>query len=196
MINLLPADARQTMMYARRNTKLLFWSAGVLAGLGGVIIIAFFGLVYIKQNTRQINSQVERSKQELELQDLDATKKRAEEISNDFKLVTQVLSRQILFSEVLQQAGAVMPNGASLSGLSIEGFQGGIDLQVVATDYQTASQVQVNLADPANKLFQKVDIVNITCDQTTDPEYPCIGNYRALYAAKNPFLFLNSGVSP
>jgi hypothetical protein len=85
-----------------------------------------------------------------------------------------------------------MPKGASLATLSIEQLTGGIDLQVAASDYQTASQVQVNLQDPNNKLFDKVDIVSISCGGI-DKTYPCTGNYRASYTSSNPFLFLSAG---
>lgn len=193
MINLLPPDIRENIMYARRNTRLLRWMFAVLMGTLGIALVTTFGLFYIDQNTKQVSKQVDQAHEELKIQNLEETQKRVEEISNSLKLATQVLSKQILFSELLKQTGAVMPNGSSLAGLSINKLQGGIDLQAVSKDYQTATQVQVNLQDPNNKIFDKVDIVSINCGgsqaQTT---YPCTGTYRALFAKNNPFSFLSN----
>jgi hypothetical protein len=58
--------------------------------------------------------------------------------------------------------------------------------------------VQVNLADPTNKIFSKADIVSITCSSSNalSPLYPCTVNVRALFVTNNPFLFINSKGSP
>lgn len=194
MINLLPPETRENIMYARRNTRLRKWAVSMVLALFGVIAVVVFGLFYIDQNTRSISRQVDLSHQQLKIQNLEQTQKRVEDISNSLKLSIQVLSKQILFSDLLQQIGAVMPTGASLSSLSISKVSGGIDLQVIAKDYQSATQVQVNLQDPNNKIFQKVDIVNISCNSivtaTGEQQYPCTGSYRALFNTNNPFLFI------
>lgn len=193
MINLLPPETRENIMYARRNTKLLRWSFALLAGIGGIVAVVLVGYFFINQNTKNINRQVELAHEELKVQKLEETQKRVEDISGSLKLVTQVLSKQILFSELLRQAGSVMPSGSSLGALNINKLQGGIDLQVVAKDYQTATQVQVNLQDPNNKIFEKVDIVAISCgNASAQAGYPCTGTYRALFAKNNPFSFLTS----
>jgi Tfp pilus assembly protein PilN len=189
MINLLPSQTRENIMYARRNTALLHWTTALMAGIAGIVIVVVFGHIFINENTKNINQQVEQAKAELQDQKLDETQKRVEDLSGSLKLVNQVLSKQILFSELLKQTGAVMPSGATLSSLTVSKLQGGIDLQVVSKDYQTATQVQVNLADKNNKIFDKVDIVSITCSTGAQAitAYPCSGNYRALFAKDNPF---------
>jgi hypothetical protein len=85
-----------------------------------------------------------------------------------------------------------------LTGLSINKVQGGLDLQAAATDSQTATQVQVNLQDPKNQIFEKADIVNIQCatDASTagDPlksQYPCTVQLRTLFAKNNTFSFIS-----
>lgn len=191
MINLLPPETRENIMFARRNTKLLRWSMALLMGAAGIVVVIVFGLFYIDQNTQNISRQVEISRQDLKDKKLEETQKRVEDLSGSLKLVTQVLSKQILFSDLLEQTGAAMPAGSSLAGLNISKIQGGIDLQAAAKDYQTASQVQVNLQDPANKIFEKADILGIVCTPTSVPAvYPCNGSYRAMFTKNNPFLFL------
>ena len=194
MINLIPPGTRSDIMYARRNKMLRNWAFAMVLGIAGIVAVTMVGIIQIDQKTQQLSKEVATSKGELEDQKVEETQARVEEMSNSFKLVTQVLSKQVLFSEVLKHVGSVMPEGAALSLLSIEELQGGIDLSVIARDYQTASQVQVNLEDSQNKLFDKTDIVNITCGGD-DPDYPCTGNFRASYLSNNPFLFLNSGGS-
>ncbi|MGC1176796.1 MAG: hypothetical protein WA843_01890, partial [Candidatus Saccharimonadales bacterium] len=122
------------------------------------------------------------------------TQTQIQDISNSFKLAVKVLGQEVLFSQLLKQIGTAIPPNASLTGLTIAQTQGGIDIAAIATDYTTATQVQVNLADPANKIFTKADITSITCDTANaqDPRYPCTVNIRALFAANNPFLFINS----
>jgi Tfp pilus assembly protein PilN len=121
------------------------------------------------------------------------TKKQVGDISGSFKLVVQVLSQEVLFSQLLKQIGATIPNNAYLTGLNISQTKGAIDISASATDYKTATQVQVNLADPKNRIFSRADINNITCGvNAQDPRYPCTISIRALFSPNNPFLFINS----
>ncbi len=70
-------------------------------------------------------------------------------------------------------------------------------MQARATDYQTATQVQVNLQDPKSLLFDKVDIVNVQCQGSAAApgseaaKYPCTVQMKALFTKTNPFLFIN-----
>jgi hypothetical protein len=194
MINLLPDDTKQTILYARRNRRLLRWAGAMLMGGLGVGVVVLVGIFYLNYSTTAFAKEVEQNKSQLALQKLEQTQKRIQEISNTTKLVSQVLSREVLFSKLLQGIGAAMPPGAALQNLSIGKLDGGIDLQVAAVDYQTGTQAQVNLQDPANKIFDKADIINITCtnpSQGTQSKYPCQVNLRASFAKNSPYLFSN-----
>lgn len=190
MINLLPEDLKENLLYARRNRFLSKWLIAVFIGLVGIGGVVLAGNLYINQSTKAYAGEVQRRKDQLAEQKFEDTQKRTEEISSSTKLALQVLSRQVLFAELLRQIGAAMPSGAALQSLSIGKLEGGIDLQAVASDYQTATQVQVNLADPANKIFEKADIVNVTCsgDDLADKRYPCQISIRALFAKNSPFV--------
>ena len=196
MINLLPPDTRNSILYARRNVHLVRWLVAIVIGLVLVWLIVFTGLFFINRSITDFQSRAEETRQQLKIQKVDETQKRVEDISSTLKLVVQVLGREILFSKLIKQIGSAMPVGASLSGLSISKTQGGIDLNAVTKDYQTATQIQLNLQDPKNKIFEKADILNITCSSAnaTDPSYPCTISLKALFAKDNPFLFINSGV--
>lgn len=194
MINLLPPDVKQNISYARQNTKLAHWSLALLAGVGGTCIVVLFGLFYINQSLRSYSSQINKTSQGLGVQKLDETQKSVQEISGNLKLVVQVLSREILFSKLIKQIGGAIPPNAILTDLKIAKTTGGIDLTAAASDYGTATQVQINLQDPANKIFDKADLINVTCGgaSAANPRYPCTVTIRAQFAKSNPFLFINT----
>ena len=191
MINLTPSDYKESLRFARRNTVVRKW----LSGIGIVIALASItialGISYIQLETRTITRANEQNQAILKERDIDSTLDQVENISGNLKLIIQVLSKQIVFSELLKQTGSVMPQDSILSGIEISGVAGGIDLVAEARDYTTATQVQVNLNDPSNKLFEKVDIVSINCEDTPEDEYPCTIQLRALFKANNQFLFIN-----
>ncbi|CAN5666000.1 hypothetical protein BH23PAT1_BH23PAT1_0850 [soil metagenome] len=199
MINLLPPDIRESVSYARRNTLLIRWLIAVAIGLAGVAVIVVAGQAYISQATKAYAKEIELTKQHLKDQKLEETQKQVSDLSSSLKLMVDVLSRQILFSDLIRQTGAAIPPGAVLTNLTISKVQGGIDLQFKATDYQTATQIQVNLEDPDNKIFDKADIVSISCSTEANTsnndgsggKYPCTVSIRALFTKNNPFLFIS-----
>lgn len=209
MINLLPPIEKQSIIYARRNTKLANLAIGIVVAILGMVLLFGAGQLYIASAISRYEDQVARSQKSLQEQKLNETKKSIQELSNNLHLILQVLSKEVLFSKLLRQTGAVMPPGAVLSSINISEVKGGIDLVVGAKDYQTATQVQVNLQDPKNKLFDKVDIVSVNCgdresqsesntnnssDESTNEltsDYPCTINLRALFGSDTPYLFIN-----
>ncbi len=212
MINLLPPAMREDIIYARRNTKLVRYCVALLIVIVGIFGIVFVGQLYINQASKSYAAQVTQTEEQLKLQKLEETQKRVEGISGSVKLAVQVLSRQVLFSSLIKQIGSAIPQGAVLTGLSINKPQGGIDLTAAARDYDTATQVQLNLQDPQNKIFDKADIINVQCNPSAansintntgqpnatqiDGDYPCKISIRALFSKDNPFLFINnSGVT-
>lgn len=195
MINLLPPDTKQDVMYARRNAKLLNWVFAILVSLIGAVAIMLLGQLYLAQSVKAYQAQIEEGQERLKIQRIDETQTRVSEISANLKLVVDVLKRELLFSKVLRQVGAAVPSGAVLTELTLEKVQGGIDLTFEAKDFQTGSQILVNLQDPENKVFEKADIEDITCDAVVleGRVYPCQVNIRALFGDNSPYLFINEG---
>lgn len=190
MINLLPPEIKSDLIYARRNTKLLHWVMTLVLVIAGFGIIIVFGNLYINRSKTLYAEQVNMSQQQLKVQNLEGTKQQVDEFSNQMKLVNQVLSRELLFSKLIRQIGAVMPDNSVLLNLSILKAQGGLDLKAAARDQNTATQIQVNLQDPNNKIFQSVDINNIDCKDDSSRVYPCVVTLRALFGPNNQFLFI------
>lgn len=189
MINLLPQDQREDIMYARRNTQLLRWLVGLIIATAVLITLWGVGFLFIRSSISDYQAQVEAKQTELQTSDSKETKERIETFSGNIKLILQVLSRQVVFSQLFRQIGAIMPPGTVLSTIDISEVQGGIDLVILARDYDTATQAQVNLEDPSNKLFDEVDIISVSCGGRG--EYPCTVSLRAKFGTENPFLFLN-----
>ena len=189
MINLLPEETKKHFSYARQNVTLANWAIAVGIGVIGIVIVIAAGYMYINRSTESYQKQISGSNELLAEQKLDETQKKVSEISDSVRLATQVLSKQVLFSKLLTQISAAIPNGSALQSLSINSTQGGIDLTAVATNYQTATQVQINLSDPANQIFDKADIVNVTCQDDKTVQYPCQVSIRALFAKDNTFQY-------
>jgi Tfp pilus assembly protein PilN len=194
MINLLPPILKESYTYARRNVVLRRWIFAFVIALVGLGGITTYGLATMQQSINNYNKQIASSEAFLKKEDFAGTQAKAESISSSFKLVVQVLGKEILFSQLINQIATTLPGNANLTGLNISQTAGALDVTATTTNYQTATQVQVNLADPANKIFTKADIVSIDCDpsKAKNKAYPCTVNIRALFAADNPYLFINS----
>lgn len=197
MINLMPPELKTGYVYARRNVGLRKWAAVFLIALIGLGALATYGLLSIRQSTISYDNKIAATETVFQKEKSTATQKQVQDISNNFKLAVKVLSQEVLFSQLIKQIAATIPANANLTGLTINQVQGGIDISANATDYKTATQVQVNLADPKNKIFSKADIVSITCggDTQAGSAYPCTVNIRALFSSDNPFLFINNKVA-
>lgn len=199
MINLLPPELKQSYRYAYRNVRLVRWVIAFGLGFIGLAFISVAGLIYMQQSTQTYATQVTQQQTLLDSQNLLATQKQVQNISNSLKLAVQVLSKEVLFSKLLEQLASVTPSSAILTNLVLSQAQSGVGITALTTNYTTDTQLQVNLADPANKIFSKADIVSIICQSPTesagDPttaKYPCTVVIQAQFATDNPFLLINS----
>lgn len=199
MINLLPPDVKSSYSYARRNVGLLRWVMLFAIALVGFGAIVTFGLLSMQQSTQHTQNEITQQEATFKQEKYAETQKQVKDIGSSFKLVVQVLSNEVLFSKLLKQIAATIPAKASLTGLTINQSQTAIDISATAADYATATQIQVNLSDPTNKIFSKADIVSINCNaqNTGDSSkgqsiYPCAVSIRALFSNNNPYLFVNS----
>lgn len=192
MINLLPSGYKDNIAYARQNKALLNWALALLVSLVFIALIIGAGWLFMNQSINRQKAQAEAAQQQLKDEKIDETKARLDEISSNTKLVLQVLSREILFSKLLKQLGASLPAGTSLKSVQIDKFEGGITLQAQAKTIEDATQIQVNLADPNNKIFQKADIESISCTPDNSEGLPCTVQLRALFAEENPYVYIGA----
>ena len=197
MINLLPPEVKSAYRFARRNVLLSHWVFACTVAMIGLAALGTGGLIYIHQTTQNYTVQVLSMQDGLKKQDQTGVQNQVKDITNSLKLAVQVLSKEMLFSQLLTHLATVTPANAVLTDLNLApSSQSAFDISALTTDYNTATQLQVNLADPANQLFSKADIVTITCTggSVTALKYPCTVTIRALFKANdNPFLFINDG---
>ena len=209
MINLLPADIKEDYRFARHNSRLIGWVVAFGFALAGLAAISVGGIFYLKQTTKPYYGQVASAQASLQAQDQTGTEKQVNSISNNLKLVIQVLSKEILFSQLLKQLAIILPANTTLSNLDISQAQGALNITANTVDYNAATQLQVNLSDPNNKIFSQADILSINCasvDETASDssdatsalksKYPCTVTISALFAPNNPFLFISSTKTP
>jgi Tfp pilus assembly protein PilN len=196
MINLIPTNEKQSNTYGIKNRMLIRWCIAFMVGVLGIWVIVGFGYVQLNNSINAQQQQVANAEQRLKDQDIEGVRDQTESIDSSIKLALQVLEQKLLFSELIQRIGSVIPENAILQDISLQEFEGAINLTARAADYQSATQVQVNIADPSNNVFAQADILNIDCISdaepgTLDARYPCTVNLRALFGDNSPFLFVN-----
>lgn len=195
MINLLPPQEKQEIIYARRNSVLVRWLGAMVVVIIGIILMTAFGQFYI---TKNINNQRKVSKitqDRLVAQNLEGTKKELQSLSDDVKTIVQILSKQLLFSKMLTTIGGILPNGTALSDITISTADSAIDLSIAASNKDFATQAFVNINDSSNNLFNKADLISISCDNAGGKKYPCIATIRVTLKNDSSFYFLNSVTS-
>lgn len=192
MINLLPTDYADSIRYGRQNNKLRLWLIGMAVAIVGLVVVIAGGWVYINQQQKSLQANVDSTNQQLVAQNQAKVQKDAKEISGDIKVITKVLGTEIRFSDIIQAIGNDMPPGAVLSSLSLSNkINGALDLTSNTKDYPSAAQVAVNLSQSQNNLFSKVDIVSVSCSSDSPQAYKCTGVYRALFSKEATTKFLS-----
>lgn len=201
MINLLPPDSKSTLVYARRNTQLIRFVIGLAIGALGIIIVVGFSMLYLDREINSYKSSIAQAEKDLKAQKETQVVAEVQSISESLNLVVNVLNQEILFSNLIQEIGSVMPAGTVLKDLSLSNeLTGALTLQAGAVTDQAASQIQVNLRDPKNNIFSAADLESIECIEPEPPQpgeiaeppdpYPCTASIRALFAKGNSFTLL------
>jgi Tfp pilus assembly protein PilN len=199
MINLLPPQYAASIRYGRQNTKLIVWLAGLVGAIAVLVIILAVGWIYMDHEANNLQKGIDATNQQLQSQNLSKVQADAKEITGDINVIDKVLSQEIQFSGLIQSIGSYMPPGAVLGTLSLsDKVTGSIDLSANTKDYASAAQVAVNLSDPKDELFSKVDIINISCDSAAQKAYKCSATFRALFSktAQTKFLSVPIGNKP
>ena len=189
MINLLPPEYSSAIHFGRLNARLRWRLSASMVATAGLILVMSIGWVYINQQSKDLGRSISTIKRQLDAQNLTSVQKQADEITQNVRLINQVLGREIRFSDLIQDIGKVMPSGTVLSSLTLSKVNGALDLSANARDYNSAAQIAVNLSDPKNNIFEKVDIVNVNC--STIGAYPCSASFKALFSKNVPTRFLN-----
>lgn len=192
MINLLPPDVKQEIVYGRKNSILFRWILAILLVIVGIAIMSLFGQFYITNNVHSQQKVAKLAQDRMAAQNLDATKKELQTLSDNVKTIVQILSKQLLFSKMLTKIGGIIPPGTVLSDITLSTTDTAIDLSVSAVDRAAATQAFVNINDPNNNFFSKADLISINCESASGKKYPCTAQVRVTLKNDSSFYFLNS----
>jgi Tfp pilus assembly protein PilN len=192
MINLLPPQHSAQIKYGRRNSSLRLWLIFTAVAIAVLIIIMAVGVVYINGQSKNLNHQIVDSQAQLKAQNLNQVQKDAKEISGDIKVINLVLNQELSFSALLQSIGGLMPARTVLTSLSLSSnVKSSVNLDAATVDPPAAAQIAVNISDPKQDLFSKVDIINVNCDQKKLSVYKCTATLQALFSKNAQKRFLN-----
>ena len=195
MINLLPLELKRDYRYARYNRQLVRWSLAFFGAIIGMVVITGIGYFIMNDSIDAYQSRVATAQSHLVSENINGVERQVASISGNLNLMVDVLSKEVLFSKLLEQLGSITPSNVILTNLSISQGDSAIDITAQTTNYNAATQLEVNLAAPSNQIFSKADIINISCTSAnlaTNPNYPCTATLRAQFTSDNPFLFINS----
>lgn len=195
MINLLPDVVKEEIVFGRRNLVLRRWILLVFIVVIGVGAMGVIGNMYINKNIKTMQSVAEITQARISSQNLESTQNDIKNLSNNFKTVTQLLSKQLLFSKLFVKIGGIIPNGAILSGITINDINSALDLNIASLTKDAANQSFINISDTKNGLFDKADLISINCSASTEKittKYPCTANIKVVMKADSSFYFLNS----
>jgi hypothetical protein len=192
MINLLPDQIKEEIVYAKRNCVVVKWICSVLLIIVILVGMTIFGQIFINKNASSIQSVTELTNQRIEDQNLESTQQDIEALSTNFKTVTQLLSQQLLFSKLFTKIGSIMPADAILSGITLIADESSIDLNIAATNKEAATQAFINISDPENGLFEEADLISVNCSSTSTSSKPCAAVVKVVMEAGSNYYFLNS----
>ena len=197
MINLLPDYIKKEIVFGRRNRVLSHWIVVVFLVIVGVGVMTGAGEILINQNINSTQIDAKITQARISSQNLAATQADIKSLSNNFKTVTQILSKQLLFSRLFVKIGGIIPNGVILSGVTITNTNSALDLNIAAISRQAANQAFININDPANGLFAKADLISIDCassssSTSSSTKYPCTGEIDVMMKSNSSFYYLNS----
>lgn len=192
MINLLPPETKKDRYYGRKNMVLLKWIA--LSIVLFFMLILSIGIGLGIMNRAISNANINKQVLAMSISDdkLNETEQYYNEFLNNVKTVTQILSKQVLYSSLLQQIGKVTPPGANLNSVSISSTDNALDLNFTISSPDIAPILQLNLQDQKNKLFERADIIQVNCQQKEKADNPCTAQLRAEYKKDAMFIFINT----
>lgn len=196
MINLLPPQNVAAIRFGRQNSTLRIWLLGAAVAIVGLIIILAGSWIYLDHQSKGFQTTINASNAQLKAQNIDKVRAESKEITSDINVIDKILSQEIHLSDLIQSIGSYMPPGAVLGSLSLsDKVTGTIDLSANTKDYAGAAQIAVNLSDPKDNLFSKVDIVNISCGSNPETVYKCSSTFRALFSkdAQSRFVGVPAG---
>lgn len=160
MINLLPKETKDTIHAGRLNVLLrryvVFTSMAVLLGIG-----AFATGYYLTGQRKAVLTQ-DALALEARAAEYTGVKQKAQELSNNLKITKQILSNEIVFSELSINIAKTLPPGAVLTNLNVSTQSIGKEVIINGRVRTPADGLALKNALEASPLFENVNIQNIS----------------------------------
>lgn len=159
MINLLPPEVKDEIRFGQLNITAIQYAVLILAVSLSLVAVLFFGVTVISGDEQSLEQAIE--EKSVVLSDLEGSVAEAKDLESSIDTISALLAREVSFSELLQDIGSVIPDGASLSGLSLTGDESlplRIDAEV--NSQPLAAILRENLEN--SDLFSNADIQSIT----------------------------------
>jgi Tfp pilus assembly protein PilN len=187
MINLLPPEHRQEIIYGRKNKALVGWIIAMLIVLIGVIAITFIGQFYIKSNVNNLNKTIQATQQRIKDQNLEARQAEISQFANNLNTVNSLLADQLLFSKIITNLGEILPSGVTVQNIDFTSTDSTLKLQLIGADEKAVTQGFVNVSSAPNSLITAADLESVDCSG----QGGCVATVTALLNKDSELYFLN-----
>jgi Tfp pilus assembly protein PilN len=158
VINLLPPDIKEQIRYSRRNRLLrnyLIMSVSVTAVLAGALL---GGRLYLNQQVSDAQSRI--ADKNLQIASYKKVEDDAKKINARLSAIQSIQKSQTKFSVLLDDLAQNLPQGSSISSLTLTGDeQKPVRMMVNAVDYGTATSVRDSITK--SKRISAADIESI-----------------------------------
>ncbi len=191
MINLLPPESKQAIKFARINVILVQYV--VVAIITTMVICSL--LMFSRASLMSAKHDTEKllESDHVRIAELESISADAKSLSETVTTINKLLDKEIRFSYLLKEIGAVMPPGSTVSGLILNQDQSQpVTFSVLLDSAETAGVLQENLVE--SKLFQSADILNVSRSGTSDPRYNYAANVQAYYDPATPLSAIDDPV--
>lgn len=182
MINLLPPEVKQEIRFGQLNITAIQYAVLIALISLALVAVLFFGVTVVSGDERSLRQAID-EKQQI-LTELEPTVAEAKQLEGTINTIAALLSREITFSQLLQDIAAVIPNGASLTGLSLTGDESlPLRIDALINDQTLAAVMRENLEN--SDLFEQADIQSVSASaisesgQATEYQVRIVVNFQA-----------------
>ena len=169
MINLIPTEVKTSIRYARYNTALIGY--GVIAVLVVVLIagVLFFGFTIASADESSLQESI--AQKESDLNELVAVEGDASDLADKIDTVGKLLDREVKFSEVLQEIGSILPEGAILTSLRLTNSnEEPLRIAALVDTKNNAAVLRQNIEDSDRFTGADIEGIVVNLDENGEPD--------------------------
>lgn len=193
MINLLPYDYKQELMYARKNYVLLKWLMALSIAVIFVLAISFGG-AFVINNERAKAEALAKAESDAINNSADKTEfDNYKKFKSDYDTVVKLLSKQLRYTKMIQDIGQLLPSGTRIDGIKLTPGTTSLTLSIHGDSQDSLKNAFVKITSTTSQkqLFPKADIESITCSETASSK-DCTASIKVLLSADSQYYYINS----